>query len=152
MDLKQLESIIASRLNELGYELISLSFKYENKEHVLSLIIDRVEPIDLNAIGEVSNEINALLDECDPFEQAYLLDISSLGAEKPLKMDQLNNYLHQYIHVHLINPINGENIYEGDLLEVDEDKIVLSYRIKTRTKTVDILKSNISKIRLAIKF
>ena len=61
-------------------------------------------------------------------------------------------YIGSYIHVHLTNPINGENIYEGDLVAVNEDNIQLSYRQKTRTKVVDITKANISKIRLAIKF
>ena len=62
------------------------------------------------------------------------------------------DYVNSYVNVHLTNPINGENIYEGDLVAVNEDNILLSYRQKTRTKTVDIQKSNISKIRLAIKF
>ena len=93
-----------------------------------------------------------LLDEIDPIEGEYTLDISSLGAEKPLKVEKLNDYINSYVNVHLINPINGENIYEGDLVSVNKNNITLSYRQKTRTKTVDITKENISKIRLAIKF
>ena len=58
----------------------------------------------------------------------------------------------RYIHVHLVNPINGENIYEGTLVSQDEKQITLEFKVKTRTKTVDITKENISKIRLAIKF
>jgi ribosome maturation factor RimP len=54
--------------------------------------------------------------------------------------------------VHLTNPIKGENIYEGDLKEVDDDKIIITYRQKTRSIDLEILKSNIYKIRLAIKF
>ena len=101
---------------------------------------------------ELSHVLNDYLDELSPIEDAYTLDISSLGAEKPLKIEQLPSYINSYIHVHLINPINGENIYEGTLVTVGEDNIIVEYRQKTRTKTVDIQKSNISKIRLAIKF
>ena len=148
MELKQLEKLVCDKLSESGYELVSMT--YSNK--TLSIVVDRVEPIDMDAIVEVTNVINALLDKVDPFESEYTLDVSSLGAEKPLKVEKLHDYVNSYVNVHLTNPINGENIYEGDLVSVSEDNIVLSYRQKTRTKTVDIQKSNISKIRLAIKF
>ena len=148
MELKQLEKLVNEKLNESGYELVNMT--YSNK--TLSIVVDRVEPIDMDAIVEVTNVLNALLDEVDPFESEYTLDVSSLGAEKPLKIEKLQDYVNSYVNVHLTNPINGENIYEGDLVSVSDETIVLSYRQKTRTKTVDIQKSNISKIRLAIKF
>ena len=148
MELKQLEKLVSEKLSENGYELVNMT--YSNK--TLSIVVDRISPIDMDAIVEVTNVINALLDEVDPFESEYTLDVSSLGAEKPLKIEKLHEYVNSYVNVHLTNPINGENIYEGDLVAVNEDNILLSYRQKTRTKTVDIQKSNISKIRLAIKF
>ncbi len=148
MELKSLEKFVNDKLLESGYELISLSLA--NK--TLSIVVDRVAPIDMDAIVEVTHILNDLLDEIDPIEGEYTLDVSSLGAEKPLKIDRLNDYVNSYINVHLINPINGENIYEGDLVSVSDEIITLSYRQKTRIKTVDIQKSNISKIRLAIKF
>ena len=148
MELKQLEKLVSEKLLESGYELVNMT--YSNK--TLSIVVDRVTPIDMDAIVEVTNVLNKLLDEVDPFESEYTLDVSSLGAEKPLKIEKLSDYVNSYVNVHLTNPINGENIYEGDLVSVSEDNIVLSYRQKTRIKTVDITKSNISKIRLAIKF
>ncbi len=148
MELKALEKIVSEKLLENDYELVSLSLT--NK--TLSIVVDRVAPIDMDAIVEVTHILNDLLDEIDPIEGEYTLDVSSLGAEKPLKIEKLSDYINSYINVHLVNPINGENIYEGDLVSVTEEIITLSYRQKTRIKTVDIQKSNISKIRLAIKF
>ena len=147
-----LEKLVAKKLEEIGYELVSLSTRYEQGEKIVSVVVDRVEPIDMSAIVEVSHSLNEFFDELNPFEDSYTLDISSLGAEKPLKIEQLDKYVNSYVHVHLVNPINGENIYEGTLVGQDEEKITLEYRVKTRTKVVDIQKSNISKIRLAIKF
>ena len=152
MELSLLKSKIEEKLSELHYELVSLSLSTVKGDKVLALVVDRVEPIDMDAIVDLSHALNEYIDELNPFVESYTLDISSLGAEKPLKMESLKDYLNRFIHVHLINPIEGENIYEGDLIEVNEDNIKLSYRIKTRIKTVDIRKENISKIRLAIKF
>lgn len=148
----ELEKLLKDKLGELGYDLYSLNISYEKGNKILSIVVDRVEPIDMEAIVELSRSLNAYLDEIDPFDTPYTLDISSLGAEKPLNKDNLAPYINRFVHVHLTNPINGENIYEGDLVSLDENQITLSYRVKTRTKTVDITKENISKIRLAIKF
>lgn len=152
MELFELTNLIKEKVASLGYELISLNNRVEKGENILSIVVDRVAPIDMEAIVEVSRVLNDYLDEIDPINSAYTLDISSLGAEKPLKLEELKKYLNRYVHVHLINPIQGENIYEGDLIAVNEEQITLSYRIKTRIKNVDIIKTNISKIRLAIKF
>ena len=152
MDTIYLKPLIEKKINELGYDLVEISARREKGDLILSIVVDRVEPIDMNAIVEVSEKVSTYLDEIDTSEDVYTLDVSSLGAEKPLKIDQLHLYVGRYVNVHLINPIDGENIYEGDLVDVKDESITLSYRQKTRTKTVDITKSNISKIRLAIKF
>lgn len=148
----ELKEKIFNKLNEIGYELDSLNIVHRDGQKVLEIVVDRVKSIDMNDIVEVTNYISNYLDELNPFDDPYTLDISSLGAEKPLKIERLNEYINQYVHVHLINPIKGENIYEGTLESLNDETISLSYRIKTRINHVDIQKSNISKIRLAIKF
>ena len=148
MDLITLKGLIETKLNELGYDLYSLSFANET----LSIVVDRSKEIDMDAIVEVTNALNSYLDELNPFEKAYTLDISSLGAEQPLKVEKLDAYVNKYVNVHLINPIKGENIYEGDLINVNDDSIQIQYKNKTRSIVLEIAKSNIYKIRLAIKF
>ena len=152
MELKELKSLIETKVNELGYDLVELSFARNNGQDVLSIVVDKESEIDMNMIVEITNALNAYLDELNPFEKPYTLDLSSLGAEKPLKIEKLGAYVHKYVNVHLINPLKGENIYEGDLEEVNDDKIIIGYRQKTRVSHLEILKSNIYKIRLAIKF
>ncbi len=148
MDLNTLKQLITAKLNEQGYELYSLNFANET----LSVVVDRVQDIDMNAIVEVTNVLNVYLDELNPFEKAYTLDVSSLGAEKPLSIEKLPSYVGKFIHVHLINPIKGENIYEGDLVSVNDETFTITYRVKTRSMSLEINKQNVSKIRLAIKF
>ena len=147
-----LEKLISEKVSSYGYDLISLKNNYEQGQKVLSIVLDRVQPIDMEAIVEISRVLNEYLDELNPFDNPYTLDISSLGAEKPLRIEKLGDYVNSYVNVHVVNPIEGENIFEGTLVGLTEEKITLSYKVKTRTKSVDIAKSNISKIRLAIKF
>ena len=151
MDIKNLESSLSSLVAERGYELISVKFKKAG-DYFLELVVDRVEPIDMNAIEEVSRFVSEYLDEVNLIDVPYMLDISSLGAEKPIKVERLKDYVGKYVNIHLHNPLNGENILEGTLKRVDDTNLILEYRIKTRVKEAQIELKNIYKARLAIKF
>lgn len=152
METKQLKQLLEVKVGELGFTLESFSFANQQGQAVLTLVIDRYEEIDMETIVNLTHAINDYLDELNPFDVPYTLDISSLGAEKPLKINDLPKYVGKYVNVHLINPINGENIYQGDLLAVTDDQLVVAIKIKNRVKNIEISISNIYKIRLAIKF
>ena len=85
-------------------------------------------------------------------DNPYTLDVSSLGAEKPIDLEKLDKYQGKYVNLHLSHPYKGENIIEGDLKEVTSDYVVLTYRIKTRIVEAKIERKDIDKARLAIKF
>ena len=152
MDINKIKLSLEKKVNELGFDLVSINRKIEKGDVLISVVVDRVEPIDMNTIVKLSQDLSTYIDEIDDSDEKYFLDISSLGAEKPLKIENLKDYVGRYVNVHVTNAVEGNNIFEGDLLEVTEDSLTLSYRIKTRVKTVVILLSNIYKIRLAIKF
>ena len=152
MELEKIKKALEEKINELGYELYSLTYKRIKGDNILEIIIDRVKPIDMDTIIEVSKALSNYLDELDIINEAYLLDVSSLGAEKPIKTNRLKDYVGQYVNLHLNHPYNGENIIEGTIKMVDDKKLTLTYKIKTRQYDADIDLDNILKARLAIKF
>lgn len=152
MDLSKVKEPLETKIIELGFIPYSISLKRVMGKLTLEVVIDRKESIDLKTIGEVSNTLSDYLDQIDDSDEPYNLDVSSLGVEKPLKVSDLKDYVGSYINLHLINPIEGNNIFEGTIDSVSFDSFTFSYRIKTRVKTVNILFNNIYKIRLAIKF
>ena len=127
MELSKLKELIEKKINDEGYDLYSLSFSNET----LQIVVDKEEEIDMDMIVALTNSLNSFLDELNPFEKAYTLDISSLGAEKPLKVERLGAYVGKFVHVHLNNPIKGENIFEGDLVSVNEEDIQIVYKTRT---------------------
>ena len=151
-DLKVIESGIKDLLSKMNYELYSLKFLKRNKEYTLEVIVDRDEDISMDDIVKVSEAISTYLDEIDFSDVAYTLNVSSLGIEKPLKVEKLEKYLNRYIYVNIINPIEGNNSYTGTLIDVQENKISLQIMIKTRKKIIEINKENIDKCTFAIKF
>ena len=152
MELKIIEELLREPLLASGYELISVNYLKENGVMVLRVTVDRDEPISLDDIVNVSDMVSAKLDEADPIKEQYFLDVTSLGAEKPIEPSKLEKYLTRYVRLHVTNPIDGENYLEGDLKDVNEEEVILTIRVKSRVKEVKIRRATIDKARLAIKF
>lgn len=149
---KLVQEILTGPLGEAGYEIVESVLVREKGGLTLRIVVDRVDPISLDDIIKVSDLINPILDEKDPIKEAYTLDISSLGAEKPIKLDKLQDYVGHYVNLHLSNPYKGLNTLEGDILSVGDETLTLEIRDKARKKSVEIRLKEIDKARLAIKF
>ena len=152
MNETQIKQLIEPTINKLGYSLESISLIREKGDLFLQIVVDRFDPISLDDIVAISNEISPILDENDPIKDNYFLDVTSLGAEKPIKLEHLDKYINKYVNLHVINPIKGENYLEGNIDSVNDDTLILSYKIKTRLVRVEIPRKDIDKARLAIKF
>lgn len=150
LDVNILKEQLENLLKDDGYTIEDIKYHKIEGENVLSIVVDHEENIDLAKISMVSEKISNFLDEIDPIEDAYTLDVSSLGAEKPIRLDRLEHYVDKKINVHLIHPYLGENYLEGILKEVSDDEAIIAYKEKTRTKEAKILRKNIDRARLAV--
>lgn len=148
----QLRGLLEKPITEAGYELVEINIGKSASTLSLNIVVDRDEPISLDDIVNISDLISNVLDEANPFEDPYNLDVSSLGAEKPIKIDRLDKYVGRYVNLHLTHPIKGENILEGDILEINEDILLLQVVNKGKKSKIEIPLPHIDKARLAIKF
>lgn len=150
-DIAKIEAVLTPPLQAAGYELAGVSLVNEKEGLTLHILVDRDAPISLDDIVKVSDLINPLLDKADPISSPYTLDVSSLGAEKPLHLERLSHYVGSYVNLHLSHPYVGNNILEGTLLKVD-DNVSLEVVEKTRKKVIVFPLKDVDKARLAIKF
>lgn len=135
-----------------GYDISSLSLKNSKDGMQLAIVVDRVAPISLEDIVKVSDIVSEILDKEDPIQDAYTLDVSSLGAEKPIALDALPLYAGRYVNLHLSHPYKGENILEGKFVRIEGDNLVLEIRDKSRKKEISFPLSDVDRARLAIEF
>lgn len=149
---KKVREILEAPLKEKGFDLCSVSYHQSKEGPKLEVVVDRVDPIGLDDIVALSESISSLLDASDPIEGAYTLDVSSLGAEKPIALEKLPLYLGKYVALHLSHPYQGENNLEGTLESVDGESVSLSYSQKGRRKVASFPRADVDKARLAIKF
>lgn len=148
---EKVKDLIKSKVEELGYDYLNVTFMKENGNDVLRIVVDKDSPTSLDEIVKVNETISPLIDEADLIKGRYMLDVTTLGAEKPLTKEKLPRYIDRYIAIHLINPYKGMNNMEGFLKEVNENEIQLEYREKQKKIIAKLELSNIDKIRLAVK-
>lgn len=142
-------------LEEQNFELVEVEFVKEGKSWFLRVFIDKDGGIDIEECVYVSEKLSEKLDaiDPDPIPQAYFLEVSSPGAERPLKKEtDYEKALGEYIHVSFCQPVDGEKQFEGFLQSFDADQLTLKIRIKTREKELILDRKNIAKARLAIQF
>lgn len=142
-------------LDEQKFELVEVEFVKEGKSWFLRVFIDKEGGIDIEECAFVSEKLSEKLDttEPDPIPQAYFLEVSSPGAERPLKKEaDYEKARGEYIYVSLYQPVDGEKQYEGFLQSFDAEQLTLKIRIKTREKEIVFDRKNIAKARLAIQF
>lgn len=142
-------------LAEHNFYLYDMEFVKEGKSWYLRVYIDKDGGITLNDCATVSDQLSEALDnvEPDPIPQAYFLEVSSPGAERPLRNEEdYQRAVNDYIHVSLYQQIDGKKVYEGTLTKLTDKKLTLDYLDKTRHRQVVIDRSKVAQARLAIKF
>lgn len=138
-------------VRELGYKLIEVEYAKEGPDCFLRIYLDKPGGITLDDCVRASEVLGDKLDEWDLIPGMYFLDVSSPGAERPIKDDEdLEMTLENGIYVKTYQNIDGNKEWTGILKSYDEDTVTVMYRDKTREKTVDIDRSLIATIRKAV--
>jgi ribosome maturation factor RimP len=146
---KRVEAIALPVLEELGLELVEVQYRREQSGWVLRLIIDKQDGVSLEDCAAVSRELSQLLDIEDFIEQAYNLEVSSPGLDRPLKsMADFQRFTGSKTKIKTIEPIAGERVFIGRIQQAAGETIIL----EVDGKQVTIPFSQVAKARLEIEF
>lgn len=109
---------------EMGLELVETQFRQEAGHWVLRLFIDRAEDgVGVDDCASVSRQLAARLEAEDVISHAYMLEVSSPGAERPLKrIEDFVRFAGRRAKIKLKEPVNGEYAFFGTLTAADTEK------------------------------
>ena len=134
---------------ELGFFIWDVEFVKEGARRILRITIDNEEGINIEDCEKMHRAIDPVLDEADPIEEAYYLEISSPGIERELKNEMhLSACEGWQVEVKLYAPINGSKLFRGELCECPEGKIV----IKSGDEEISFDASAVAKISTVFDF
>ncbi len=147
------EELAAPIIAELGLELVEVEYLKEGKDWFLRIYIDKELGVDIEECGLVSERLSEKLDEVDPIPHNYFLEVSSPGAERPLKKEKdFEKAIGKNVFVKTYEPIDGEKTFEGILTKFDGNIVSIEVKMKTRKKTFEIPYEKVASARLAVSF
>lgn len=153
MSKKSIEAVITDMVEpiatELNLELVDVEFVKEGPNWYLRIFIDKQGGVDVEDCQAVSRAIDPLLDEKDPIPQAYSLEVSSPGIDRPLKKDKdFEKYKGQLVKISAFSPIDGQKVFVGELVGLEDNEVVIT----VSGQTYRVPRSKISSVRLEVQF
>lgn len=151
----KIEELVSPILQELNLDLVDIEYVKEGRDWFLRIYIDTpAGGIDIEQCAQVSEKLSEKLDVEDPISENYFLEVSSPGAERPLKKDDdFTKAIGKYVYIKTYEPVNGAKEFEGTLLSYSiEEGALIEVRVKTRRIKIQIEKEKIALARLAIDF
>jgi ribosome maturation factor RimP len=120
---------LAERIaGELGLRIWDVTFTKEGASYYLRIFIDKDEGVGIDDCEAFSRAIDAPLDELDPIEQGYCLEVCSPGVERSLtKPAHFEACVGQRVQVRMIRPVNGTRDFKGVLESYDGGNITVRF-------------------------
>ena len=119
--------VISPIADEMGYMIWDVEYVKEGADYILRITIDSEEGITIDDCEKFTRAIDAPLDEADPIEAAYLLEVSSPGIERSLSRPEHFEYcIGEKVELKLFAPVDGVKLHTGILTAYGENGIVLT--------------------------
>jgi ribosome maturation factor RimP len=127
-DIAEVTRIIEPAAEAEGLALVRVKMIGGTSDPTLQVMAERPDTrqLTLEDCERLSRRISELLDETDPIEHAYRLEVSSPGIDRPLT--RLNDYADWKGHqarLTLAEPLNGRKQYTGELLGTEGETVLL---------------------------
>ena len=136
-------------VEEAGCELWDVEYVREAGSWFLRIYIDKEGGVDILDCEKVSRTLSDLLDEADPIEGSYTLEVSSAGAERPLKRPgDYERFMGSPVAVKLYQAKEGRKEFAGVLAGYDNGDVTVTVGERRMT----FLKNEVALCRLRIEF
>ena len=121
---KQLLDLVTDSLEGTVYELVSATYSKHGGDWLLQIFIDHADGVTLEHCGNVTRLLNEVLEENDPVEAEYTIEVSSPGVDRPLvKAADYTRFLNNRIYLKTHQPVDGVKTMTGILEALVEDQV-----------------------------
>lgn len=132
-----------------GCELWDVEYVKEAGTWYLRLYIDKEGGVSIDDCEAISRRVSDLLDEADPIEGSYTFEVSSAGAERPLKRpSDFERFMGSPITIRLYKNKDGRKEFAGTLAGYEDGAVLLD----TGGQTLRFEKAEIALVRLRMEF
>lgn len=134
------EALGAPVAEQMGLALWDVRFEKEGTGWYLRYFIDKPDGVNIQDCTDFSRAVDKLLDETDPIQQSYTLEVCSPGIERQLVRDRhFQSYIGQRVTVRLIRPVDGVRDFVGTLAAKEGDEIRLLLDSEDDAESVEMV-------------
>lgn len=146
----QVFELVKPIAESFGLEVVEVVYEKRFDGMNLTIVIDKDGGVTIDDCEKLHRAIDAPLDELDPIDTAYILNVSSPGIDRPLKVERdYKRNLGKKISVKLYKPQDGKKSYEGVLIEYTDETFTI--RLQNQTK-LTFNKKDTAKVEPIIEF
>jgi ribosome maturation factor RimP len=118
---------ILPTVTELGYEIWDVTYSKVGADYHLEITIDSERGINIEDCEKVHRAIDPILDELDPIETFYYLDVSSPGVERELRTaEHISRSIGERVEAKLFAQKDGRKSFIGTLSAFQDGKITIT--------------------------
>ena len=123
---RRMAAIVGPVIQDMGYELVRVRLM-GGKSKTLQIMADRPEGgIEVEDCAKISTAVSAVLDVEDPLDDAYTLEVSSPGIDRPLtRMKDFDAWAGYEAKIETTELIDGRRRFRGVLAGTEEDEVLL---------------------------
>ncbi len=145
-----LADILEPVIDQMGYDTVRIMTIGE-KDPTLQIMIEHKESgkeLTVDDCAAVSRAVSAVLDEKDPIDGRYTLEISSPGLDRPLtKPEHFLRYIGYAVKVETVEPVEKRKRFKGTLKNISPDNVIT---IDMEDKDYSVAFANIAKAKIVI--
>ena len=147
---EQVQALVEPIARAFGLEVLEVLYEKRFDGMNLTVVIDKDGGVTIDDCEKLHRAIDEPLDELDPIDCAYILNVSSPGLDRPLKVERdYKRNLGKKISVKLYKPLNGKKTYNGILTEYGDDTFTIEL---TDGVKIDFSKKDTAKVEPIIEF
>ncbi|MCA0205828.1 ribosome maturation factor RimP [Pararhodobacter sp.] len=128
---RRLAEIVKPAVEAAGFELVRIRLM-SGKTRTLQIMADRPEGgIEIDELGEITTMVGAVLDVEDPLEDAYVLEVSSPGIDRPLtRLKDFDTWSGHEARLETSELIDGRRRFKGILQGTEEGEVLVEIEEK----------------------
>ena len=122
----KIDDIVEPAVIALGCDYVGSEWLSDGQGHLLRVYVDSEGGVTVDTCADLSRQIGAVLEVEDIIKQAYRLEVSSPGLNRPLfRLDHYSSVVGKTIKCRLRVPLSGRRNFKGTLIAVDGETLSL---------------------------
>lgn len=142
----RVRALVEQAVISQGVELWDVRFVKEGASYYLRIFIDSEKGIDIDDCTNVSHAVDPILDEADPIDKSYYLEVCSPGLERELcRPEHFEKMMGQPVTAKLYRAQNGSKELKGTLAGYNDGNLMLD----VNGESVTLTKGDVASVHLA---